>query len=202
MILPIDKGRWITSLNDLSRKSAGLITLNGWVQNSMRGENGEMCIIAAAHSAAPDVELPGMSHVLREVLNWLHRAEQWNDTPGRQKGEVITFLDHLNVTEDHLVDTFGPQWELVCYLCEFFTRMDEPQMEGWIESRDQNHDWDILRHMDNQLPVPVDRREVAARVAVSSAFSDRALGFDLRPMGPSVSLLVTKIIRPSLMERV
>lgn len=202
MIIPIDKGRWVNSLNDLSRKSAGLITLNGWSQNQMTGENGEMCIIAATHEAAREVEILGMSHVLREVLNRLHRAEQWNDTPGRQEGEVISFLNHLDVTEDHLVDTFGPRWEFVCYLCELFTRMDELQMGGWAEARDQNHDWDILRHMDGQLPLPVDRRERAARTAVCSAFSDRAIELGLLPMGPSVALLITKIIRPSLMERV
>lgn len=196
MITPVEDSAWLDQINLISRQASLAINAQGWIQDQMTGENGELCIIAGAHQAAHETEALGLSHVLREVLDSIQRAEAWNDTEGRTQDEVTGLLAGLSLTESDLHSTFGPDWSKVCYLARMFGNFTEAEMTDWVESRDQHRDFQMLAHMDSQMPP--DDREIRARGAVCAAASERAEEFGLNPAGPSVGILVAKIIRPSL----
>ena len=196
MIMPVDNSVWLDKLNSVSRQASTEIEEHGWIQDQMTGENGELCIIAAGHEASTVVEAPGMSHVLREVLDYLDHDEGWNDTPGREAAEITHYLDHLQVTEDVMYETFGPDWTKVCYLSQMFSTFTAEEMRDWSDDKDQVADWELLKHLDSQQePLP---QEVRARTAVCAAASHMAIEHNLNPMGPSVALMTSFIIRPSL----
>lgn len=196
MISPVAASDRVTTLNNLTFKAAFLIDKHGWVQDMMAGDRGELCIVSAQHRAAHVSGTPGMSHVLREVLDHLGHAEKWNDAEGRNQTEVIDYLSRIKITERHLEGTFGPRWDYVCYLAEFFAKMEHDEMTEWMDSRDEETDYRMLRHLDEQEHP--DRREIRARGAVCAAASERATDLWLIPSGPSVGLMTAKVIRPTL----
>lgn len=196
MISPVEVDARIDTLNKLTFQAAYLIEDQGWVQDQMIGDAGELCIISAGHTAAQVLDTPGMSHVLREVLDHLGYGEKWNDVKGRNKSEVIGLLSRVKITEANLEATFGPGWKLVCYLAESFARYSHDEMNDWMDSRDEYEDYAMLRHLDDQESP--DQREVRARGAVCAAASERALEFNIKPQGPSAALMTSKVIRPTL----
>lgn len=200
MILsPTKPSSWLEQINKVANQGSELIDIHGWIQDQMTGENGELCIIAAGHEASMVVGAPGMSHVLREVLDHLGHAEEWNDTEGRKADEVINFLGQLKVTQDDLERTFGPGWEYVCYLANMVASYSEQEMAEWAVGQSDGNNYLLMRHMDNQLTP--DPRELRARNAVCAAASERAEEFGMNPMGPSVAVMTIKVIRPTLLEQ-
>lgn len=196
IVSPVDTNLRITALNELTPQAAYLIEEHGWVQDQMMGEEGELCIVSACHGAAHSINTPGLSHVLREVLDELGHAEEWNDMPGQSDTAVIGYLSTLKITEEALELTFGPQWGLVCHLAEFFAKMSYEEMSEWASTQNDIPNYALLQHLDDQEEP--DRREIRARGAVCAAASERAIEFNLNPMGPSVALLTSKVIRPTL----
>lgn len=193
---PKETSRWLEELQNIARKGSELITVNGWIQDQMTGDSGELCIISAGHEAAREAETPGLSHVLREVLAYLGHGENWNDDSWRTKGDVVDYLNLFRVDESLLEEVFGPRWDYVCHLCEMFGRMDEQSIALWLEAKDEFRDWELLQHLDAQeLPQDQERR---ARTAVCAAVAEKCIEFDLRPNGPSTGLMTAQIIRPSL----
>lgn len=192
--MPVSTDRWLRALNEIPPKASALIEDKGWVQDVMVGQEGELCIVSALHEAN---RIPGLSHAVREVLTQQQRAEDWNDTPGRTKVEVVGFLEGFTITEEDLYDTFGPGWALVLYFCEFFGNMTEEEATHWVEGHNQINDYRLLQHINSQ-EAP-DEREARAVNAVTAASNERLCSkFHLNPMGPSVALVVTKAFRPTL----
>lgn len=200
ILTPVAQDYWLEQINKVASQGSELIDIHGWIQDQMTGENGELCIIAAGHEASKVVGAPGLSHVLREVLEYLEHDEEWNDTEGRKADEVINFLGQLKVTQDDLERTFGPGWEYVCYLAQMFNTFSEEEFKKWSSEQNDIDNYDLLRHMDNQEQP--DRRETHARTAVCAAASERAEELGMNPMGPSVALTTVKVIRPTLPVRV
>lgn len=198
---PKESSRWVDELHNIARKGSELITVNGWIQDQMTGENGQLCIIAAAHEASEVTETPGLSHALREVLDYLGHAERWNDRRDRSQVEVIDYLDQLTITEQDLEDTFGPRWEFVLYLVEAFGSMDKETLEGWNRDKDQVQDHWLLREIDLNFESPfgsVEARLLRARGAVVAAYVDNCVESGVNVLAPSVSLMVTQALLPSL----
>ena len=194
--LPVDDSVWIDKLNSISRQASLDIDSQGWIQDQMTGEDGELCIIAGAHQASHETEAEGLSHVLREVLDCLGHAEEWNDVEGRTQSDVVAFLSDLKVTEGLMLAVFGPEWPKVCYLAQMFGTLSEDEMRDWVDSNDQYRDYQLLMHLDaEQAP---DVRERRARNAVAAAVSERSAVLKINPMGPSATWLTSKVIRPSL----
>lgn len=196
--MPVDTSHWPEALTLVGRRASTLISKAGWIQDQMTGSNGELCIIAGAHEANRGAAPLGLSHVLREILEANQRAESWNDTEGRTQEEVVGFLSGLTVTEDDLHSTFGPKWPVVCYLAEMFGRFSKEQLVDWMDSRNEESDYLILRHMDEQEEP--DQRDRNARNAVCASASDACERHSIKPKGPSVALLVTKLVRASLVS--
>lgn len=196
IVTPVDTNRRVTALNDLTFKAAYLIEERGWIQDQMTGTEGELCIVSAGHEASHVIDTPGLSYVLREVLDHLAHAESWNDMPGQSDTAVIGYLSTLKVTEETLELAFGPDWESVCHLAEFFAKMSREEMVDWSGSQSDLTNYAMLQHLDDQEKP--DRREIRARGAVCAAASERATELNLNPMGPSVALLTSKVVRPTL----
>lgn len=194
--MPVDTSHWVNHLNSIAHKGSELISAYGWVQDKMTGPHGQLCIVSAGHRAAKETGIPGLSHVLREALDYLGHGENWNDYSWRTKGDVVDYLNLFRVDESLLEEVFGPRWDYVCHLCEMFGRMGEKEVTLWLESKDEFRDWELLQHLDAQeLPRGQERR---ARTAVCAAMSEKCVEFDLRPNGPSTGLMTAQIIRPSL----
>lgn len=196
IVAPVEVSQRVDALNKLTFQAAYLLEERGWVQDQMTGDEGELCIVSAGHQAAHVIDTPGLSHVLREVLDDLAHAEEWNDMPGQSDTAVIGYLSTLKITEETLEAAFGPQWELVCHLAEFFGGMTYAEMEDWSGTQSDLSNYDLLWHLDDQEEP--DRREIRARGAVCAAASERAVELNLNPMGPSVAFLTAKVMRPTL----
>lgn len=199
MIAPVATQERIDALNKLTFQAAYLIEDQGWVQDQMVGDAGELCIISAGHQAGHVLDRPGLSHVLREILDDLGHAEKWNDASARSKTDVIGYLSRVKITHNELEHAFGPRWEDVCFLAEMFGKMSYEEMCDWVLSVNESDDYRMLVHLDQQEKP--DPREIRARGAVCSAASERAAALDLPPRGPSVGLMTSKIIRPTLRRR-
>ena len=196
MVMPVDKSVWLDRINSVSRKASSEISSKGWVQDYMEGDNGEACIVSAGHRVSDQIDAAGMSHVLRELLDFKDQGEVWNDAPGRSQSEVEALLSSFEVTEELMAEVFGPEWALVCYLAQMFATFSEEEWSDWSSSRNEKWDHQILQHLDDQQePLP---QEVRARTAVCAAASHMAIEHNLNPMGPSVALMTSFIIRPSL----
>lgn len=199
IIAPQEKQYWLDSLNNLSRKGSELIQVKGWVQDQMVGDCGELCIVSAGHEAARVNRTVGLSHVLREVLYYLDHAERWNDMDQRKSYQVVNFLDQLHVTEEILEDTFGPDWVTVCYLAQMFGAMTESHLEAWNQGKDQIEDLRLRQHIDHQITIDP-AQLFRARDAVCAAYIDQCEDHCVYPLAPSVSLMATKMILPSLVS--
>lgn len=198
---PKEPSRWLEELQNIARKGSELITANGWIQDQMTGDSGELCIISAGHEAARETQNPGLSHALREVLAHLGHAEGWNDHRDRSQVEVIDFLDQVTITEQDLESTFGPRWELVLYLVEAFGSMDKETLEGWNRDKDQVQDHWLLREIDFDFEYPfgsVEARLLRARGAVVASYVDNCVELGVTVLAPSVALMVTQTLLPSL----
>lgn len=196
IVAPRESFRWLEDLNRIAHKGSELISTRGWVQDQMVGANGQLCIVSAGHEAARETEIPGLSHVLREVLDYLGRAEGWNDDEFRYKSDVTTYLRQHQTTREVMEGTFGPQWELICYLTALFGSMSKEELENWNDGKDQVEDYAELRQR-NLLREP-DLHLIRARTAVSAAYIDRCEALNVQILAPSVSLYVTKIFDPTL----
>ena len=81
-----------------------------WIQ-WIEVDDGKVC----AHGAVKTCEAlrPGDEQIIRAVMRRRGVTEAWNDEGGRTKGEVLTRMRQIEVTDDDLEVTFGPTWRLV-----------------------------------------------------------------------------------------
>lgn len=98
--------------------AVALLEAEGWCQNPGRGENGECCVWVAIGTVVGCYE-PGKSLSLglrasaiwndasHSLLNEINRGKaggiygsviDWNDEPGRTKGDVVNLLRHVAST--------------------------------------------------------------------------------------------------------
>ena len=56
---------------------------------------------------------PGDELILRAVMRRRGLTEDWNDTDGRTKAEVLARMRQIDITDADLESTFGPNWRLV-----------------------------------------------------------------------------------------
>lgn len=195
---PKEPSRWVEEINQLTAKGAELISTHGWVQDQMSGAQGEFCIVSAGHEASHVNGTLGLSHVLRELLDYYDRAEAWNDTPSRKKEEVVGYLKDARFVEEDLEAVFGPRWELVLYLAEAFGSMDKEALDSWSEGKDdQAQAYRELVELDRHLyGMDVDPRMSRARNAVASAYAERCVEVGSRIYAPALSLMVTETLAP------
>ena len=77
-----------------------------WIQGKMQ-EGDAVC----AHGAVKTCNLrPGDEHIVRSVMRAQGLSEEWNDEDGRTKDEVLARFRSIEVSDDVLQSTFGPQW--------------------------------------------------------------------------------------------
>ena len=94
------------------RLAADYMTEHGWVQGAER-ENGRVCLTGAIRYCAPQT---GDEYVIRAVLRSRGTAEDWNDEESRTESEVAGLLRTMEVTDEDLSATFGPQWREIVTL--------------------------------------------------------------------------------------
>ena len=56
---------------------------------------------------------PGDEQIIKAVMRTKGVTEKWNDEDGRTKSQVLARMRQIEVSDDDLADTFGPNWRLV-----------------------------------------------------------------------------------------
>ena len=98
------------SLSDEMRAVISNLEAREWIQND-EIDGDAVC----AHGAVKTCEVlrPGDEQIIRAVMRRRGLTEDWNDTHGRTKAEVLTLMRQIEVFDGDLADTFGPNWRLV-----------------------------------------------------------------------------------------
>lgn len=77
-----------------------------WIQGKMQ-EGDAVC----AYGAVKTCNLrPGDEHIVRSLMRAQGLSVEWNDEDGRTKDEVLARFRSIEVSDDALQSTFGPQW--------------------------------------------------------------------------------------------
>ena len=141
-------------LTALMRSGADHIDAHGWTQGRMEDEHGATCLTGSLRACAPQ---PGDWRIGAAVARHLGHAESWNDADERTEGEVTAWLRTVEVTDDDLAETFGPQWVEIVALVRRAAVLTEAEASRLVAARYAawNAAWNAAR--------------VAARVAARDA---------------------------------
>ena len=74
-------------------EDAGALLLErGWCKGNFENEHGEFCLLGAMATVHPDLDdtYRQAKFILRELIN--QPLHQWNDSPGRTRGDVLELL--------------------------------------------------------------------------------------------------------------
>lgn len=146
----------LSRLDDLSplfrvgHDAARYIDEHGWAQHIDMDLDGSVCATGAALRACA---VPGDGLLFVQVLRKRGRAEWWNDQLERTRKEVRDALDR-DVTEDDLLDTFGPQWREIVALVRraaIFTEDEARQFDALLLTvhwPDWNQAWGAARRAE------------------------------------------------------
>lgn len=86
----------------------------GWMKGAWEVPDGPVCAHQAIRLCAP---VPGDAYLVEQVAARKGRGTEWNDTPSTTEADVRAWLGAgINVTDDDLAETFGPQWRAVVSL--------------------------------------------------------------------------------------
>ena len=83
-----------------------------WVQGSW-GDTDAMCLHGAIRRCA---SVKGDAYLIEQVANRKGWGTSWNDDEATSWADVRARLSRVEVTDDDLADTFGPQWESIVAL--------------------------------------------------------------------------------------
>ena len=83
-----------------------------WVKDSYKDDI-DMCLHGAIRRCAPQ---PGDALLIEQVAARQGWGITWNDADSTNWIDIRDRLAHVEVTDDDLADTFGPQWEQVAAL--------------------------------------------------------------------------------------
>ena len=108
-----DKGDNVT----IKINEADLLALLGengehWVKGAW-GDDDRMCLHGAIRRCQP---VPGDAAVIEQVAAMSGWGTSWNDAEDTSWADVRARLAHIEVTDEDLADTFGPQWMLIVAL--------------------------------------------------------------------------------------
>lgn len=86
-----------------------------WIQGQAVSEGN---LAVCAHGAVMTCQglEPGDDEIIRAVMRQKGLSEEWNDDEGRTKAEVLDLMRSIEVSDDALAATFGPQWKAVVAL--------------------------------------------------------------------------------------
>jgi hypothetical protein len=109
------------SLAWIGKRAADYLHVRGWCRRVMQERTGAVCQIGALRAAEQE---PGEWVIARAVVRRRGQGEEWNDAPGRTRGEVEDALGGGGpITAPELADTFGPQWAEVCVVIRRAARL-------------------------------------------------------------------------------
>ena len=83
-----------------------------WVKGAW-GDGDRMCLHGAIRRCQP---VPGDAYLIERVAARSGWGTNWNDADDTSWADVRARLAHIEVTDEDLADTFGPQWMLIVAL--------------------------------------------------------------------------------------
>lgn len=114
-------------------EAAKVIEEKGWIQGAMESEKG-VCLTGALKYCEPQ---PGDRRIIREVLAYRKRAEEWNDAEHRLKSQVLQYLREApDITDEELERVFGPQWRQIVALVRRTAVLTPDEIDRLCAARD------------------------------------------------------------------
>jgi hypothetical protein len=161
----------MSTLTDIPELAAHLIEDVGWKQGKIGGAGGKVCLHGAIRECAPQ---KGDAEIVRALARTQGFTEDWNDNDDRTESEVLSALRHLDVSDDALAATFGPNWELVVGVIRRAAVLTEDEMQRMVKA--WYAAWDAVAAWDATWDAARDpaAARAAALVAVWAAIRDVA----------------------------
>ena len=142
-----DKGDNVT----IKINEADLLALLGengehWVKGAW-GDGDRMCLHGAIRRCQP---VPGDAFLVEQIAARRGWGTDWNDAKDTSWADIRDRLAHIEVTDEDLADTFGPQWMPVVALVRRAAIMTNEEADrsaaasdAWDAARDAARDaWD------------------------------------------------------------
>jgi hypothetical protein len=117
----------------------------GWAHGAWQTDDGAGCLHQHIRWCQP---VPGDAYLIEQVAIRQGWGPQWNDVDGRTVDDLKGVLvDHRDITDQDLADTFGPQWEHTVALVRRSAVLTEDEAERLAAARDAAWDatWDAAR---------------------------------------------------------
>jgi hypothetical protein len=106
---------------------------HGWIKGSY-GTDAEVCLHGAIRLCQP---VPGDAQIIEQVAERQGWGTGWNDAGGTTEQMVRDRLAlGIDITDDALADTFGPQWRAVVNLVHQSASLTPEQAKGLDAARD------------------------------------------------------------------
>lgn len=121
------------TLTDEMRRVVANLEAREWIQGAMQiGE------AVCAHAAVMTCQglRPGDAQIIRAVMRAQGITEDWNDTEGRTKDEVLERMRSIEVSDADLADTFGPGWLGVVAVIRRAAILTEEEAQGLVSASD------------------------------------------------------------------
>jgi hypothetical protein len=106
---------------------------DGWVQGSW--EDGQAaCLHGHIRRCMPQ---PGDANLIEQVANRQGWGPGWNDAETTTVDDLKSVLvDHRDITDQDLADTFGPQWAAIVVLVRRVATLTEDEIRQLAAARD------------------------------------------------------------------
>lgn len=109
----------------------------GWTQHAWKDEDGAICAHQAIRLCAPS---PGDAHLVEKVAESQGWGTAWNDADDTTEAEVRARLAQgVDVTDEDLEDTFGPQWRAIVSIVRTAATMTADQSNALADGRSWPH---------------------------------------------------------------
>jgi hypothetical protein len=145
---------------------------DGWVQGSW--EDGQAaCLHGHIRRCMPQ---PGDANLIEQVANRQGWGPGWNDAETTTVDDLKSVLvDHRDITDQDLADTFGPQWAAIVVLVRRVATLTEDEIRQLAAAGDAAWDaaWDVARAAAEDAARDAARaaaRDVARATAADAAW--------------------------------
>ena len=112
-----------------------------WVKGQW-GNDTSMCLHGAIRRCQP---IPGDAFLIEQVASLKGWGTDWNDNGGTSWSDIRARLAHVEVSDEDLAETFGPQWEHVVALVRRAAVLTEDEAKALAAARVDWNAWDAAR---------------------------------------------------------
>ena len=117
----------MNTLSSIPAAAADRLLEKGWLYGNWTDDDGHECLHQAVRMCAPQM---GDGYVVSAWLTANGYPTGWNDTKGRTEDDVLYLLKGLDLTDEALEETFGPNWRAFVALMRLVAVLTPEQAIG------------------------------------------------------------------------